>query len=35
MLDIFAGVVSLSFASKYFERKQSLGGVASENSRDM
>ena len=30
-----AGFVSLIFASNYSERKQSLGGVASENSRDL
>ena len=33
--NFFAGVVSLMFASKYFERKQPLGGVASVNSRDI
>ena len=32
---VFAGVVSSIFVSKYSERKQSLGGVASEYSRDM
>ena len=35
ILQIFAGVVSSIFVSKYFKRKQSLGGVASEYSRDM